>query len=148
MKKLIVLLLTAIVTLVTSGSLMSCDRGHQEPADSTISYAEFLKFSTYANPNFKNASDFVEYAKERADYGRFTYTVSILSDITIATIANTAIKTHSYVDWRYWLEEYDYHKDIYTEMDKVSRAQGTAVTTASTAPSDTVEYSSLQTANK
>lgn len=147
MKKLIVLLLTAIATIVASGSLMSCkDRQHADVKDSAV---EIAQMNAYMNPTFDNVGDFVDYAIDRASSATFVAIVSKLDRVTITTITSTALKNNgNKVDWRSWLAEYNLHRDIYTEMDRVSREQKVANTTVRTAPSDTVEYSSLQTTNK
>lgn len=148
MKKLIVLLLTAIATTVASGSLVSCkDRRHADVKDSAV---EIAQMNAYMNPTFDNVSDFVDYATDRASSATFVAIVSKLDRVTITTIASTALKKNNgnKVDWRSWLDEYNLHRDIYTEMDRASREQKVANATVRTVPSDTVEYSSLQTANK
>lgn len=146
MKKLIVLLLTAIATIWASGSLVSCkDRQHADVKDSAV---EIAQMNAYMNPTFDNVSDFVDYATDRASSATFVAIVSKLDRVTITTIASTAFKNGNKIDWRSWLAEYNLHRDIYTEMDRVSREQKVNNVTVKTVPSDTVEYSSLQTANK
>lgn len=146
MKKFLTLILTAIVTIVISGSMTSCHRHYIDENDDVAQVTQ----NDVTTPTFTDADAFADYAMDESQYIEFLNKITELDRMTILTIAEASLKNNKgSITWRTWITEYKINKTVYTNMDAVFKKQrGENIELQKQSSGDTIsEYKALPPSN-